>query len=122
MLVDARNVIRSRWPNLRADRFPGLVGAWAEREGVAALVVFDGAAPGQLLGAHAVDDRTTVVGTGPRSADDWIADEARRLAGDGRTVRVVSSDRELRHRVGPYVERLIGGGSFAGILDVSSQT
>ena len=45
VLVDARNVIRSRWPNIRPDRFLRLVSAWAEREGVEALVVFDGSAP-----------------------------------------------------------------------------
>jgi hypothetical protein len=117
VLVDARNVIRSRWPNIRADRFLRLVRAWAEREGVETRVVFDGSAPGTRLGAHALDDRTTVVGTGPGSADDWIVDEARRLAGGGRRVRVVSSDRELRDRVGPYVERVVGGGSFAAMLE-----
>jgi YacP-like NYN domain len=117
VLVDAPNVIRSRWPNIRPDRFLRLVGVWAEREGVEALVVFDGTAPAKGLGTHVLDARTTVVGTGRGSADDWIVDEARRLAGGGRRVRVVSSDRELRDRVGPYVERVVGGGSFAALLE-----
>ena len=117
VLVDARNVIRSRWPNMREERFLELARAWTEREGVEALVVFDGSAPGGRIGAHALDERTTVVGTGPGSADDWIVDEVRRRAGGGRRVRVVSSDRGLRERVGPYVERLVGGGAFATLLE-----
>jgi hypothetical protein len=117
VLVDARNVIRSRWPNIREDRFLELARAWAAREDVAAVVVFDGPAPGGRIGARALDDRTTVVGTGPGGADDWIVDEVRRLAGGGRQVRVVSSDRGLRDRVRPYVERLVGGGSFATVLE-----
>jgi hypothetical protein len=117
VLVDARNVIRSRWPNIRVDRFLQLVSAWAEREGVEALVVFDGAAPRKGHDAPALDDRTTVVGTGAGSADDLIVEEVRRLAGGGRRVQVVSSDRELRERVGPYVERVVGGGSFAAMLE-----
>ena len=117
VLVDARNVIRSRWPNMREGRFLELARSWAESEGVEALVVFDGSAPGGRIGAHALDDRTTVVGTGPGSADDWIVDEVRRLARGGRRLRVVSSDRGLRERVGPYAERLLGGGSFATLLE-----
>jgi YacP-like NYN domain len=111
-LVDARNVIRSRWPNLREEWFLEQTRAWAEREGVRALVVFDGRAP-----AWEDDERLAVEGSGSRSADDVIADEAARLAGEGGQVWVVTSDRELRARVTPYVERTIGGGRFAGMLD-----
>jgi hypothetical protein len=116
-LVDARNVIRSRWPNIREERFLELARAWTEREGVEALLVFDGPAPGGLLGSHSVDARTTVVGTGSDSADDWIVDEVRRRAAGGRPIWTVSSDRELRARVAPYVERVIGGGSLATALE-----
>jgi hypothetical protein len=102
---------------MREDRFLELARMWAEREGVEVLLVFDGPAPGGRLGAHALDKRATVVGTGPRSADDWIVDEVRRLAGGGRRVWAVSSDRELRARIGPYVARVVGGGSFATLLE-----
>lgn len=111
VLVDARNVVRSRWPNLREDRFLEQTRAWAEREGVRAHAVFDGRAP-----AWRDDERLTVVGTGRGSADDRIAEEAERLAAEGRRVWLVSSDRGLRGRVTPYVERTIGGGAFAGQL------
>jgi hypothetical protein len=111
-LVDARNVIRSRWPNLREDWFVERTRAWAEREGVHALVVFDGRAP-----AWKADERMEVVGTGRESADDRIADEAERLAGEGRPVWLVSSDRGLRARIPLDVERMIGGGMFAGMLE-----
>jgi len=117
VLVDARNVVRSRWPNMREDRFVDLTRDWGEREGVRTLIVFDGPAPGGLLGATEVDDRTTLVGTGRESADDWIAREALPLSGDGRRLWLVSSDRGLRERVAPYVERTIGGGSFATRLE-----
>ena len=112
VLVDARNVIRSRWPNLREDWFLERTRAWAERERVRALVVFDGRAPG-----WDDDECLTVAGTGGGSADDLIADEAARLAGEGQPVWLVSSDRGLRARVPPDVERTIGGGTFAGVLE-----
>lgn len=111
VLVDARNVIRSRWPNLREDWFLESTRRWAGREGVRALVVFDGRAP-----AWEDDGRMVAVGTGDGTADDRIAAEAKRLAGEGRRVWLVSSDRGLRARVRPYGERTIGGGTFAGEL------
>jgi hypothetical protein len=117
VLVDARNVVRSRWPNIPEDRFLELTRKWGAREGAGLLIVFDGVAPGGLLGAGKLDDRTTLVGTGRESADDWIAREAERQAVDGRRLWLVSSDRGLRERVGPYVERTIGGGSFATQLE-----
>jgi hypothetical protein len=111
VLVDARNVIRSRWPNLAEEWFLERTRAWAEREGVRAQVVFDGSAP-----AWQDDDRMTVEGTGSGIADDRIAEEAKRLRAEGRRLWLVSSDRGLRARVAPYVERTIGGGTFAGEL------
>ena len=110
-LVDARNVLRSRWPNLREDWFLERTRAWAEREGVQALVVFDGRAP-----AWEDDELMTVEGTVGESADDRIAAEAARLAAEGYRVWAVTSDRGLRARVKPHAERVIGGGTFAGAL------
>jgi len=117
VIVDARNVMRSRWPNLREDWFLDRVRAWAERERLRALVVFDGRAPGGVLGEAELDERTTIVGTGGRIADDWIAEQAPALAAEGRRLWLVSSDRGLRERVASHVERTIGGGSFAGTLE-----
>jgi YacP-like NYN domain len=104
--------VRSRWPNLPEAWFVERAGAWAEREGVHALVVFDGRAP-------AAEGHTgvTVVGTGSGSADDWIAGEAQRLAREGRRLWLVTSDRGLRDRVAANAERTIGGGTFAGFLE-----
>ena len=107
-LVDACNVIRSRWPNLREDWFLERTRAWAAREGVHALVVFDGRAP-----AWEADQRMEVVGTGSASADDQIAEEAERLAARDRRAWLVTSDRGLRARAEPHVERTLGGGRFA---------
>ncbi len=117
VLVDARNAMRSRWPNLHEDRFLQLTRAWGEDEGVRLVVVFDGPAPGDLVGVHELDERTTLVGTGGDIADDWIAEHAPTL---GDRVWLVSSDRGLRARV-PGVERVIGGGSFAGRLEALEQ-
>jgi hypothetical protein len=117
VFVDARNVIRSRWPNIPENRFLELTREWADREGVRAVIVFDGPAPGSRIGGSQLDERTSVVGTGSGSADDWIAEEAERLAGEGRRLWLVSSDRGLRARVRTYVERTIGGGSFAVQLE-----
>lgn len=110
VFVDARNVLRSRWPNMREDAVVELTRAWAMREGVEPVIVFDGRAPSDPAGGG------DVVGTRGESADDWIAREAARLAPTGRRLWLVSSDRGLRQRVAPYVERTIGGGSFASLL------
>jgi predicted RNA-binding protein with PIN domain len=120
-LVDAWNVIRSRWPNIDEERFLEATRAWAEREGTRAVVVFDGPAPG-TGGEMRELEATTVVGTGRASADDWIAEHARTLAEAGERVWLVSSDRGLRERVAPYAERVIGGGSFAAILEAGERS
>jgi len=52
----------------------------------------------------------SLVWEGSESADDRLAREVRELDGP---VWVVTSDRELRERVSPYAERIVGGGSFA---------
>jgi YacP-like NYN domain len=117
VLVDARNVMRSRWPNIREDRFVELVREWAEQEEARVVAVFDGRAPGKAVGVHELDGRTSIVGTGGESADDWIAEHARKMAPDGQELWLVSSDRGLRDRVADHVDRVIGGGSFAGRLE-----
>jgi hypothetical protein len=111
VFIDARNVVRSRWPNLREAWFVERTGAWAELEAIRALVVFDGRAPASEEGP-----RVRVVGTGSGSADDWIAREAERLSEEGHRLWLVTSDRGLRERVGARAERTIGGGTFASLL------
>jgi hypothetical protein len=102
LVVDAENVRRSAWPNVGGESLVELVRAWAAERGCRALVVFDGDARGEG------DERCRVVGSGPRSADDWIADATPSL---GR-YWLVTSDRELRRRAGAAAERVLGGGSF----------
>ena len=67
VLVDAENVRRSRWPNIAPDELVDLVAGWADREGVGAIVVFDGRAPA------GGSERVEVVGSRGETADDWIA-------------------------------------------------
>ena len=88
VLVDAENVRRSLWPNLGRQELVERAKAWGSREGYDVVVVFEGA----------------------RSADDEIVELASTHTGP---LWVVTSDRELRDRVAPYADRIIGGGSFA---------
>ena len=101
VLIDARNVLRSRWPNIPEDELVRLVGEWASRDGAEPEIVFDGGAP------------EGGIGTGGESADDWIARRAGELAD---AYWLVTSDRELRERAGGGAERVIGGGAFASLL------
>jgi predicted RNA-binding protein with PIN domain len=108
VLVDGRNVQRSRWPNVSDEELVAACAAWAAREGHRAVVVFDGRAP-----EWAADGVCEVVGTGGESADDWIA----RRAGDlDERHWLVTSDRELRERAGAKAAETTGGGRFLSIL------
>jgi predicted RNA-binding protein with PIN domain len=97
VLVDARNVLRSRWPNVPEAELVERVRDWASREGVRALIVFDGRAP------------DGGIGTARESADDWIARAAAELE---EPFWLVTSDRGLRARAGERAERTLGGGAF----------
>jgi hypothetical protein len=106
VLVDARNVQRSRWPNFRAEELVRLIGEWADGRDVRAVAIFDGGAPGPSGGVE-------VIGTGAESADDWLIRETARLRAAGEPFWIVTSDRALRSAAGHGAERVIGGGSFA---------
>jgi hypothetical protein len=104
VLVDARNVQRSRWPNVPDDELVERVQEWAGRESVEPLIVFDGRAP------------EGAIGTKGESADDWIARETGLLP---EPFWLVTSDRELRERAGGRAKRVIGGGAFLRELGLS---
>jgi hypothetical protein len=88
VLVDGENVRRSVWPNILREDLVELVESWAEARGHDAVVVWEG----------------------EETADDRIARDVTQLEPP---LWVVTSDRELRRRVEPSVERIVGGGSFA---------
>jgi len=88
VLVDAENVRRSTWPNIPPEELEKLCERWGRANGHDVATVWEGKS----------------------SADDEIA---RRVATLEPPVWVVTSDRELRGRVGDRAERVIGGGSFA---------
>ena len=88
VLVDAENVRRSLWPNIPRPELERLCRSWAD----------------------ATNHRVVLVWEGAVSADDEIARQAAELEPP---VWVVTSDRELRRRVGGAAERIVGGGSFA---------
>jgi hypothetical protein len=104
VLVDARNVLRSRWPNVPEEELVERVREWADREGVRALIVFDGRAP------------DGGIGTAGESADDWIAHAANELE---EPFWLVTSDRGLRARAGQKADRLLGGGAFLRELSLA---
>lgn len=90
--MDGENVRRSIWPNLSREDLLERAAVWGQTHGYAVSVVWEGAT----------------------SADDVIAERVRDLAPP---IWVVTSDRQLRERVAPYAERLLGGGSFVRELD-----
>lgn len=98
VFVDARNVLRSEWPNIPEAELVEAVRAWAAEQGLEPVVVFDGTAP---AGA---------IGSGRESADDRLTRETALAEGP---YWLVTSDRELRRRAGERAERVLGGGSFA---------
>jgi hypothetical protein len=111
VLIDARNVLRSRWPNVPEQELVDRARAWAGRHGHQIVLVFDGTAPGGIVGAEAVDERTTLVGSGAESADEWLIRESPRHA----DAWLVTSDRALREAA--EAERVTGGGSFLEELE-----
>jgi predicted RNA-binding protein with PIN domain len=111
VLIDARNVLRSQWPNIPEEELVERCCEWAERNGVRVVVVFDGRAPGAPESGPC-----TVVGTGGESADEWLVRRAGELRADGARFWLVTSDRALREVAGEGAERTIGGGSFANEL------
>jgi predicted RNA-binding protein with PIN domain len=116
ILVDARNVLRSTWPNLGEDEVVEGAAAWARAHGGRAIVVFDGDAPDGRVGARARGD-CVLVGTGRREgADAWLTRTAARLARRGRPHWLVTSDRGLRAAAGGAAERVVGGGRLARTL------
>lgn len=113
VLVDARNVQRSQWPNLPDEELVERAKGWADRHDAELVLVFDGKAPGAGVGTKRLDDGTTVVGTGGESADDWLIREAPAYPG----AWLVTSDRALREAAGKTAGRIVGGGSFLRGLD-----
>jgi len=111
VLIDARNVLRSQWPNVPEQELVERVRAWTERNGHRVVLVFDGKAPGGVVGAEQLDERTTLVGSGAESADDWLIRETPKYRG----AWLVTSDRALREAAGP--KRVTGGGAFLRELE-----
>jgi predicted RNA-binding protein with PIN domain len=108
VLVDARNVLRSQWPNLPEEELVAQASEWARRNGHEIVLVFDGKAPGGIVGTERHDPTTTLVGTGGESADDWLIREAPNYP----SAWLVTSDRALREAAGTHASNVVGGGSF----------
>lgn len=116
VLIDGRNVLRSRWPNIPEQELVERACAWAAAEGRHAVVVFDGPAPGGHVGERVLADHCVVIGTRAESADSWLERAAAELHARGERYWLVTSDRALRAAAGRHAARTVGGGSFAGML------
>ena len=116
VLVDARNVARSRWPNLSDGELVERCAKWATVRDLDMLLVFDGRLRRERSESdseHRVKSpHVRVIETDGESADDRIAAEATSLRAAGVPHWLVTSDRELRERAGIRAERVIGGGTF----------
>ena len=100
VIVDAENARRSRWPNLSKHELLERARKWAKRGGVDLIVVFDG---------HAPDDGPDVA-SAPHADDEIV----RIVQDHGGPVWLVTSDRELRRRIGERATKILGGGGFVG--------
>lgn len=116
VLIDARNVARSQWPNIPDQKLVDLCWSWGAEAGYEVVIVFDGVAPIDVAGKRELGPGCTVVGTGHRSADSWIEREAHRYQERKQPYWLVTSDRLLRSVAGVHAERTVGGGTFAGDL------
>lgn len=115
VLVDARNVLRSEWPNRLENELVEVCCAWAAREGHRAVLVFDRDAP-----RDAGTDRCRVIGTDAETADERLERVAAELAAAGRQYWLVTSDRALRAAAGRDAARLFGGGTFLRLVRAAS--
>ncbi len=116
VLVDGSNVRRSTWPNPGEDDVVAALDAWAAQSAPKddVVIVFDGRPAAEST------DRVEVVPV--RYADDEIVTRVREAVGAGRSVRVATSDRELRARIeaeGGVVAW--GGGRFLGALGLRTR-
>jgi predicted RNA-binding protein with PIN domain len=113
VLVDARNVLRSQWPNVPEEELVERCVEWAKRHGHEVVLVFDGRAPGGVVGEQRLGEQATLVGSGGESADDWLIRDAPRFPG----AWLVTSDRALRDAAGSQAGRVVGGGAFLRELE-----
>ncbi|MCZ4497080.1 MAG: hypothetical protein JWM25_1665 [Thermoleophilia bacterium] len=114
MIIDGRNVMRSRWPNAGERELVEAIARWAAEHPRTPIVavVFDGTYDGEGPGMFEHDERTVVVATEGEIADDVIVREVEELRADSQPVIVATSDRALRERVEAHGAKVIGGGSF----------
>lgn len=114
VIIDGRNVMRSRWPNAGERELVEAVARWAGEHPRTPIVavVFDGTYEDDGPGMYEHDERTVVVATKGELADDVIVAEVEELREQLEPVIVATSDGELRDRVEALGAKVIGGGSF----------
>ena len=110
VLIDARNVQRSRWPNLSDSELVELAEALGRRTWARAR--------DRVRRAALRTERSEQVAKVPTTG--WLA-KPTRLAEAGEPFWLVTSDRELRERAGPGADKVVGGGTFVRELTSVSE-
>lgn len=114
VIIDGRNVMRSRSPHAGERELVEAVARWAAehaRTPIVAVVLagtYEGAGPGMF--EH--DERTVVVATEGDDSNDVIVAEVEELRADSEPVIVATSDDVLRERVEAFGAKVIDGGAF----------
>lgn len=123
LIVDGMNVLGSRpdgwWRDRPAamERLARRLGAFAAREGVALVVVFDGREH-ERVGAAASGIEIRFAPGGPDAADREIVRVIRADPAPG-TIVACSSDRRLRNAVKAAGAASIGAGELLGRIEAS---
>lgn len=119
LVVDAMNVIGCRPDGWWADRDGALVRLVEDISdaGVPALVVADGSPVRDLpAGHHGPVELAYASRRGPNAADDRIAQKVAEMD-DPSSATVVTSDRDLAHRVRRHGAVVVGARAFRDRLD-----
>lgn len=114
VIIDGRDVLRSRSPNPGERELVDAVARWAAQHARTPIVavVFGGTYEGDGPGMYEHDERTVVVATDGEVAGNVIVGEVEELRAESEPVIVVTSDGELCARVEAHGAKAIDSGSF----------
>ncbi len=104
VLIDGNNLLHAvreegPGPAVGRDTLLRMVERWARTREVRVSLVFDGPSPGGAMLRSLSPDRVRVFFSAPATADDLLVEMIRAAKDPGR-VRVVTSDKAIRHEAG----------------------
>lgn len=114
VIIDGRNVLQSRAPEVGERELVDAAARWAAAHARTPIVavVFDGSYEGKGPGMYEHDERTVAVATKGEPADDVIVREVEELRAESEPVIVVTSNPELRARIEAFGAKAIDGRAF----------